>query len=331
MDIVYYEREIKDHPRAQNIIRRAGKQAVLIECENYQEIFNLNSQNFRIQKQNPALILAKKTGNLVLPTPAGFGIGGAANYYFSHMLNCLYDCRYCFLQGMYPSAHYVVFINYEDFGGAIEKILQKHAQEQVYFFSGYDGDSLAFEQVTQFLQYFLPFFANNSRAILELRTKSANVQSLLQTSPIPNVICAFSFTPESIAQKLEHKTPPLSKRLQAMSALAAAGWKIGLRLDPLIAADNFTELYEELIAAIFNCVPIHNIHSVSLGPLRFPEKMFKKIIKLYPREPLLAQPLQRRERHYSYTEEREIKMKQAVTECLQKYIPEKLLFECSPL
>ena len=22
------------------------------------------------------------------------------DWYFSHMLNCLYDCRYCFLQGM---------------------------------------------------------------------------------------------------------------------------------------------------------------------------------------------------------------------------------------
>ena len=36
---------------------------------------------------------------LVHPVPATYGIGGDENYYFSHMLNCLYDCRYCFLQG----------------------------------------------------------------------------------------------------------------------------------------------------------------------------------------------------------------------------------------
>ncbi len=331
MDIIYYEKAIKDHPRTQNILQRLSKRAVVIECENYQEIFNLNSQNFRIQKRNPALILAKKTGNLVLPTPTGFGIGGRANYYFSHMLNCLYDCRYCFLQGMYPSAHYVVFINYEDFAAAIKKVLAENILSPIYFFSGYDSDSLAFEPITQFLGYFLPFFAQNPQAMFELRTKSANVQSLLQMSPIVNVVCAFSFTPESISEKLEHKVPPLSKRLKAMADLANAGWKVGLRFDPLIAIDNFAQLYQDLIAEIFCCVPIESVHSVSLGPLRFPQKMFQKIVKLYPHEPLLAQALEKRERHYSYSESQETKMKEAVISSLQKYIPAALLFQCSPL
>jgi spore photoproduct lyase len=331
MDIIYYEKNIKDHPRTQSIIRRAGKKAVLIECENYQEVFNVNSQNFRIQKQNPALILAEKTGNLVLSAPKSFGIGGRANYYFSHMLNCLYDCRYCFLQGMYPSAHYVVFINYEDFAIAIDKILQESTETPIYFFSGYDGDSLAFEPVTQFLEFFLPFFAKNPRAILELRSKSANVHSLLQKPPLENVIAAFSLTPEPISQKLEHQVPPLAKRLQAMGELAKAGWKIGLRLDPLIAADHFSQYYQELISAIFQNVSPESIHSVSLGPLRFPEKMFHKMVKLHPQEPLLAQALVKRDRHYSYSEILENKLKNTVMEYLQKYLQPQLLFECHPL
>ena len=31
------------------------------------------------------------------------------------MYNCLFDCRYCFLQGMYNSSNFVIFVNYEDF------------------------------------------------------------------------------------------------------------------------------------------------------------------------------------------------------------------------
>ena len=46
----------------------------------------------------------------VLKTPDNFTIGFKKNYYFSHMLNCIYDCKYCFLQGMYNSANYVLFI-----------------------------------------------------------------------------------------------------------------------------------------------------------------------------------------------------------------------------
>ncbi len=104
-----------------------------------------------MQKRRPSLILAKKHGRLVHPTPAGYGIGTARDFYFSHMLNCLYDCRYCFLQGMYRSASFVVFVNYEDFFEAALETAGEAPGEDVCFFSGYDCDSLAFEGVTRFI------------------------------------------------------------------------------------------------------------------------------------------------------------------------------------
>ena len=99
---IYIEDEVRDHPRTLKICERFPN-AVKISCDRYTRVFNNNSQNFRLQKKNPALILARKHKKHVLPTPIGYGIGSERNYYFSHMLNCLYDCRYCFLQGMYLS------------------------------------------------------------------------------------------------------------------------------------------------------------------------------------------------------------------------------------
>lgn len=333
MQIIYYESALKHHPRVQQIIGKAGREAVIIECENYKEIFNLKSQNFRIQKQKPALILAQKTGKRVLPVPPGFGIGGQHNYYFSHILNCMYDCRYCFLQGMYPSAHYVIFVNYEDFAEEIRLMLLDKGSDAgpVYFFSGYDGDSLAFEAVTGFLNFFLPFFAEHPQAILELRTKSASIQPLLNYKPLANGVVAFSLTPAAISAQFEHKVPPLAKRLQAMQKLAQAGWKIGLRFDPLIDDENFNLLYQELIAQIFQILSPQSIHSVSVGALRFPQKMYQKMIKLYPQDNLLAHPLEKRDQHYSYGAAVEQEMKQTVIKLLQNYISTDLLFECSAL
>ena len=103
IDSIFVEREVLDHPIAQKVIRRL-KHADVFEIDRYQEMFNRRQQNFRIQKQNPALILARKHDNFVLPAPQGFGLDAQKNYYFSHMYNCIYDCRYCFLQGMYSSA-----------------------------------------------------------------------------------------------------------------------------------------------------------------------------------------------------------------------------------
>ena len=114
IDSIFIEQDVLDHPVSQKVINRL-KNADVFEIERYQEMFNRRHQNFRIQKQKPALILAKKYDNFVLPAPSGFGIDAQKNYYFSHMYNCIYYCRYCFLQGMYSSANYVLFVNYEDF------------------------------------------------------------------------------------------------------------------------------------------------------------------------------------------------------------------------
>ena len=151
IDTIYFEEQVSDHSRSIALFERFPK-ADRIPCSHYKEVFNPSSQNFRIQKRKPALILAKNSGTMVHPVPDTYGIGGKHNYYFSHMLNCLYDCRYCFLQGMYPSAHYLLFVNYEDFFEEIAKIQKKNPDEQNWFFSGYDCDSLAMEKLTGFAQ-----------------------------------------------------------------------------------------------------------------------------------------------------------------------------------
>jgi len=327
MQIIYVEHAIKNHPRTQRILARFGQETHIIECVNYREVFNPKAQNFRLQKQKPALILAYKPGNRVLPTPEGFGIGGQQNYYFSHMLNCIYDCRYCFLQGLYQSANYVVFVNYEDFMQEIADCVQA-AKENIYFFSGYDGDSLAYEPVTGFLQDFLPFFAKYPMGILELRTKSANVKALLQHRALPNVIAAFSFTPQEISTSVEHKVPSVVKRIKAMQELAAEGWSLGLRFDPLIYAADFIRYYHNLIDHIFQVVPPTAIHSVSVGSLRFPVKMYHKLVHLYPDEKLLAHPLERVKNNFAYHSDLESEMKQIVLKHLGRYLPKTILFEC---
>ena len=95
---IYVEESVQDEALTLDLLERFSD-ADQVQCQRYTEIFNKKAQNFRLQKKNPSLILARKFDNFVLPVPDGFGIGASENYYFSHMLNCLYDCRYCFLQG----------------------------------------------------------------------------------------------------------------------------------------------------------------------------------------------------------------------------------------
>jgi len=328
IETIYIEEAILQHPRVLDILARFP-QARKITCGRYGEVFNPKAQNFRLQKQQPALILAEKYKNFALPAPLGYGIGAARNYYFSHMLNCLYDCRYCFLQGMYQSANYVLFVNYEDFQQDIRQLCAASPDENLHFFSGYDCDSLALEPVTGFAEQFLPFFETLPNAWLELRTKSTQVRSLLNREPLPRCIVAFSLSPDQIAEKVEAKAPSVERRLDALVKLQEQGWQIGLRFDPLIYQSGYQQQYRQLFEQVFSRIDLNRLHSVSLGVFRLPENFFKKVHKLYPEEKLFAGPLVSQQGMVSYKQELEQEMMHYCTEQLLNYIPANKFFPCT--
>jgi len=326
---VYLEESVAEHPRTGEFLARLPR-AQVIPCEHYGEVFNRKAQDFRLQKRDPAWIVAAKNAGWVLEAPPGYGVGGDENYYFSHMLNCVYDCGYCFLQGMFRSAHYLWFVNYEDFMTAIDEKLAASDAEAVWFFSGYDCDSLAAEPMTHFAAEFLPFFAARPRAWLELRTKSVQVDALLEHDPIDNCVVAFSFTPAEVHEELETGVPSVSLRLDAMRRLAQSGWRLGLRFDPLIWSRDHLERYRRLFEQVFAAIPASSVHSASLGAFRLPRSFHTRMRKMSPRDRLLAGPLVDNYGLVSYRPDLEAELMGGVSRLLLDHLPEARCFPCRP-
>ena len=299
---VYIEEAVRHHARTAKLLEHySGKPHLYLK--RHQEVFNPRGQNFRLQKQNPSLIIAEKHGTRIHAAPPAYGTGGEQHYYFSHMLNCVYDCRYCFLQGMYRSANYLVFVNFEDFVQDIGATVEAAGDSEVWFYSGYDCDSLAFEPITGFAEFFIPKFFQWPNAILELRTKSTQIRALLQMQPLDNVVIAFSLNSDAIASNIEERAPSIEKRLDAMYKLQQAGWKVAARLDPLIWYAEFEQGYENLIQRMAEQLDCEALHSVSLGSFRLPDGFFKILAKLYPEHWLFASGIQAREGQHGYTEQ----------------------------
>ncbi len=326
MQLIYVEQHLREHPRVAAILNRFSNKTV-IECDHYNEVFNRKNQHFRQQKNQPALILAEKKGRKVLPTPENFGPDSHQNFYFSHLLNCPFDCRYCFLQGLYRSANYVLFVNYEDFFHEIEETIQA-TNKPCMFFSGYDADSLAYDPITGFVDAFVPFFQQRPNATLELRSKSANIKPLLRHAATDNVILAASLTPEPISTAIEHKVPALSKRLRALQQAAQHGYRIGLRLDPLIDCVDFATLYTDLIKQIQAHLEPEQLHSVSVGPLRFPKKMFAHMLKMHPQDTLLNQRFELHDGNVSYSPDRQKAMDSLIRQLLADLTTSDNIFSC---
>ena len=286
INTIYIEHDLRDHPRTRQILKKYAR-ARVVECEHYGEIFNRKGQNFRLQKQAPALILARKNGRRIYPTPPDHALGAPHNYYFSHLLNCPFDCRYCFLQGKFSSANYVLFINYEDFLSDLNTVVAEH-NDTVHIFSGYDCDSLAFEPISGFAQWLVGNLPEDERYLVELRTKSAQIRQLKRQAAHKSILVAYSLAPESVIDNAEHGTASLVERLTALQSLQSSGWQIGLRIDPLIYFDSWQETYRTFFEQIREYLSLKDVHSVTLGTMRFPDGYYKKIRSLYPRSPLLA-------------------------------------------
>ena len=278
---VYIEKRVENHSNTHKILERIKFQNIII-CNSYSEVFNPSNQNFRIQKKFPSLILAKKENSFIKKTPLDFTIGYKKNYYFSHMLNCPFDCKYCYLQGMFNSANYLIFVNYEDFYNPIQTLIEKN-KEKLCFFSGYDCDSLALENITGFLENLVNNFHIFDGGVLELRSKSTNVKFLSGIEPIHNLIPAFSLNPQFIIKEFESGTPNLVKRLSVIKSLQEKGWNIGVRFDPIIWLGNKSR-YESFFKEVFKDLNIKKIHSITLGSFRMPTKYLKKLSKIRPED-----------------------------------------------
>lgn len=326
VDTIYIEKSVLEHEQTEAVLRRYPK-AKRIDIDRYGEVLNSHNQNFRQQKNNPSLILAEKRGKRVFEVPAAYETGGGAHYYFSHMLNCIYDCRYCFLQGMLRSANYLLFVNYADFVADIQMVASDHQDDErpTWFFSGYDCDSLAYEPVTRFADYFIPAFADIKNSVLELRTKSTQIRSLLNSPVHDNVVVAFSLSPDRVARHVEHGAPELAKRLQALKRLQQAGWRIGLRFDPVVWHREYLVDYQQAFEQTFALLEPSQVENVTIGGFRLPKDFYKKMVNLYPEHWLLSAGLQEHQGLVSYRAEIEYEVLSQIEAISHKYMsPEKV-------
>ena len=208
-----------------------------------------------------------------------------------------------FYKGLYLSANFVFFVNFEDFQKEIKQEISSHPQDSFTFFSGYDADSLAMDYLSDFTKEFIPFFKQFPNAELEIRTKSLNVQSLLNEEGSKNIVVAYTLSPSTIIKHFEPKTPTLGKRLDRLKKLQNMGYSVGLRFDPIIYHSDFKENYLDLFTRAFHSLDVSMIHSVTLGTFRLPRGVFKQMKKNAPKDKLLATCTDSGNSMLSYSEE----------------------------
>jgi DNA repair photolyase len=178
---------------------------------------------------------------------------------------CPYDCAYCWFKDavLIPRVNVRFF---ERLPAVLDRLRTDGRTPTVFTFTHYKTDCFTMEHLTGFCRRAADWFEREDGFAIQFLTKCDQVDCLLET-PVPKkLIVTFSINPEWITRHVDVATPPLSARLAAARRLHQAGVPVMLRVDPIVAFDEWTSAYDDLAESVFEYFePEH----VTLGTPRF--------------------------------------------------------------
>lgn len=320
---IYVEKEVKSLPRTRRILEKFPH-AVIVEIEHYKDVFCRSGQNYGLQHRAQNLILAAKHGELIYKgAPVCQSFGREHFYYTSCMMNCVYDCEYCYLKGMYPSGNVVVFVNIEDIFEEADRILREH---DVYLCVSYDTDIMAMENLTGYTREWIEFAGKRKNLTIEIRTKCANYKLMKELPVLENVIFAFTVSPQAVIDEQEHGTPSLLSRISCAKEAVDRGMQVRLCFDPMIYCRDWKTHYEAMLSQVTGEIELEKLVDVSVGSFRVSQDYLKKMRKNNPQSAVVWFPFENDAGVYHYPGELMEEMEQYLTGELERRIGREKIF-----
>ena len=233
-------------------------------------------------------------------------------YILAHASGCPFapQCRYCYLKSSFwnlrnPEA----FSNVEKMLEDVRRWIARDDLEAYLLNTGNLSDSLAFEDARPLVGKLVEVFrkhAQGRRHTLLLLTKGGlkECRTLLECEPCDRVVVSFSVNAADAAEEFESGVPSPAERFKAARTLLERGWRVRLRIDPMIAGFDYSETVEE--------VRRFGPERITMGSLRAEKSLVKFAERglfdgLAPREgegPLARYPRETRIAMYRFAVER---------------------------
>lgn len=319
---IYIEEDILNHPKTISILDK-NPNAEKIIIRDYKTFFSRANQNFQLQKTDMKLVLAKKKDNFLYEGSNFSNDFGNKNFFYNTLiLNCIYNCEYCFLQGMFNSANIILFVNQEDFFESTKSMLN----EEIFLCISYETDLLAFEELTGFVRDWILFSYNEPNLKIELRTKSNSFSKISDMKANPNFILAWTISPDSIIKKYEKNTPSLNRRLESIRSALERNWNVRICIDPILHVEGWEEEYKNLIQKIFEEIEIEKLNDISLGTFRINKDFLKKMKKQRTDSKILYYPFQIENDMASYKKSKKDEILAKLEKILLEKIPKSKIF-----
>jgi spore photoproduct lyase len=291
LDRVFIEESCRDGALARRVLERLPSHVGVEYCSDGRQAA-LPARNhadpFAAGKRR--LILMRRHSPFLMACPAGSGEFACCGYLVLTLAsNCPMDCAYCFLQEyVADNPGFQIYANYADAFDELEALSRKAPNRQLRIGTGELADSLAFDSLTGLSLDLIAFFAGRNNLLLELKTKTDEIDNLLKIDPKGRVLVSWTLSPTAVFQSSEHRTAPPAARIEAARRVAEAGYGVAFHLDPIIAYPDAERDYLELLDNLFAVLDPARIRFVSLGGLRMSPGLRAAARRRFPDDPMLA-------------------------------------------
>lgn len=236
------------------------------------------------------MILMGRRSPFLMACPAGSSEFACCGYLVLTLAsNCPMDCAYCFLQEyVADNPGFQIYANYSDAFDELEGLSAKAPGRHFRVGTGELADSLAFDGLTGLSLDLIDFFSRRRNLLLELKTKTDEIENLLRVDPKGQVLVSWTLSPHAVSQRSEHRSAPPAARIEAARRVADAGYAVAFHLDPIIAYPDAERDYLELLDRLFAALDPARIRFISMGGLRMSPGLRAAARRRFPADPILA-------------------------------------------
>ena len=275
------------------------------------------------------LLITHFYGRRLKPCPGTSNHICCGYYVINAISNCPMDCSYCVLQGYLNNPFLNLYTNWDDLLQEIDAFLSIDRQCLLRLGTGELSDSLALESIFPFSQFLIPFFAERHNGILELKTKSANVNDLLYLNHRGKTVVSWSLNPPKIIEEEEMGTAPLKERIEAARRCQEEGYPLGFHFDPIIYHEGWEREYQQTVHQLFKQIDPKRVVWISLGGFRYPPKLKAIAEERFPKtQVFLGELFPGRDAKFRYLQEIRVEMYQKMAGWLKEINPDLFIYLC---
>lgn len=276
---LYIDRHVADLPETLRIRSRLGVPAKFVDTT--EEVYaDLAAVEDPVGSGKKRLFLTRNKGAFLKECP-GTRHYTCCGYRILHIGSyCTMDCSYCILQAYFHPPVLQYFVNHEELFQELENCLCAPGIQRIG--TGEFTDSLIWEPWTELSHTLALRFARQQRAVLELKTKTVNIEGLLTLAHRSKTILAWSLNTERVIKSEERGTASLDARLRAAARCAQAGYPVAFHFDPVVIYAGGEEEYRQVVDRLFAAVPAEQIVWISLGAFRFMPDLKSLIQRRFP-------------------------------------------------